>query len=216
MAIPEQEPPERKKKTVWLLVAGAASLLIPLAGAVYLHWSQNAGAAGPSGRNDVFERRDGEDHKIVPTQTAVVNSPSALMSPTPAGISGVAAKPAGSSLDFIKGNTELQARIAESKTAPAGAPPAASTAPVAPAVVPPAPVAAAKTGKPGKKEFSMPKLQTTRGFTTMGSTGSKGGSKSGAQAGNAVGGNQDMMKNLPPGAENDPRVQAYLKSHQGQ
>ena len=210
MAIPEQEPPERKKKTVWLLVAGAASLLIPLAGAVYLHWSQNAGAAGPSGRNDVFERRDGEDHKIVPTQTAVVNSPSALMSPTPSGISGVAGKPAGSSLDFIKGNTELQARINDSKVAAGPAAPAAATAPAAPAAVDPAPapVAAAKTGKPGKKPFTMPKLQTSRGFTTMGSTGSKGGA-AGAQAGTAAA--------APPVDMSDPRVQAYLKAHpQGQ
>ncbi len=36
MATPEQEPRERKKKTVWLMAGGAASLLIPLAGAVYL------------------------------------------------------------------------------------------------------------------------------------------------------------------------------------
>ena len=210
MATLEQEPPERKKKTVWLLVAGTASLLIPLAGAVYLHWSQNAGAAGPSGRSDVFERRDGEDRKIVPTQSAVVNSPSALMSPTPAGVAGVAGKPEGSSLDFIKGNTELQARIAESKTTPAA--PAASTAAAAPAVVSPAPVAAAKTGKPGKKAFTMPKLQTTRGFTTMGSTGSKGAA-AGAQAGTAAAG----TAGAPPVDMSDPRVQAYLKAHpQGQ
>lgn len=219
MAIPDQEPPERKKKTVWLLVAGTASLLIPLAGALYLHWSQNAGAAGPSGRSDVFERRDGDDRKIVPTQSAVVTSPSALMSPLPSGVSGVAAKPAGSSLDFIKGNTELQARIADSKTATAAAAaPAASTAsaaPAAPAAVPVAPAAAAKTGKTGKKAFTMPKLQPSRGFTSMGSTGSKGAGATGAQAGNG-GGSSDMLKNLPPGAENDPRVQAYLKSHQTQ
>src|SRR5471030_3205350 len=117
MANPESEDPERKKKTVWLMAGGAASLLIPLAGAVYLHWSQNAGAGGPSGRSDVFERRDGEDRKITPTQTAVVTSPSGLTAPSSPGIAGAAAKPQGSSLDFIQNNAELQARVADSKAA---------------------------------------------------------------------------------------------------
>ena len=211
MAMPEQEAPqERQKKTVWLLAAGTASLLIPLAGAVYLHWSQNAGAAGPSGHIDVFERREGEERKITPTQTAVVSSPSALMKPSgmPAG-AAVADKPPGSSLDFIKSNSEVQARIADSKTAAAApaAAPAASTAPAAAA-----PIAAAKT-KPGKKAFVMPKLQPTRGFTNFGSTGSKGAANAGAQTGQNA---QDFLKNLPPGSQNDPQVQAYLKSHQGQ
>ena len=50
-------------------------LLIPLAGAFYLHWSQNAGPAGPSGRSDVFERREGTDRKITPSQTAIAPPP---------------------------------------------------------------------------------------------------------------------------------------------
>jgi hypothetical protein len=210
MATPEQEPPqERQKKTLWLLVAGTASLLIPLAGAVYLHWSQNAGAPGPSGHVDVFERREGEERKITPTQTAVV--PATLMKPTGA-IAGAAAdvRPVGSSLDFIKSNAEVQARIADSKTAAAA--PAASTAPAAPAADAPAPAAAAKT-KSGKKAFAMPKLQPTRGFSSFGSTGSKGAAKAGAQTGQNA---QDFLKNLPPGSQNDPQVQAYLKAHQGQ
>jgi hypothetical protein len=209
METPDQEAPqERRKKTVWLMAAGAVSLLVPLAGAIYLHLSQNAGAPGPSGRSDVFERREGEEHKIVPTQTAVVNSPSTLMKPTGA-ISGAAAdKPAGSSLDFIKSNADVQARIAEQKAAAAA--PAASTAPAAPAAGAPAPVAAAKT-KAGKKPFVMPKLQPTRGFTNFGSTG-KGAANNGTQGQNP----QDFLKNLPAGSQNDPQVQAYLKAHQGQ
>lgn len=212
MAILEPDvPPERKKKTIWLLAAGAASLLIPLAGAVYLHWSQNAGAAGPSGRSDVFERREGEDRKIMPTVSAVVTTPSALTPPARSGlIAGPADKPAGSSLDFIKSNADMQARVADPKSTPAAAP-AASTAPVAPVAAAPPP-AAKKKSKPGKKEFSMPKLQPTRGFTNFGSRGSKN-SKTSAQAGAA--GTADLS-GLPPGVENDPRVQAYLKAHQGQ
>ena len=206
-------PPERKKKTVWLLAAGTASLLIPLAGAVYLHWSQNAGAAGPTGRSDVFERRDGEDKKILPTQTAVVMSASALTTPPPSGlIAGAAAKPPESSLDFIQSNSDMKSRINDQKAA--AAPPAASTAAAAPEA-PPAPAPAAKTKvKAGKKDFAMPKLQPSRGFTNFGSTGSKGGAKSGTQSGG--GNSQDMLKNLPAGAASDPNVQAYLKAHQGQ
>jgi hypothetical protein len=214
MATPEMEPPERRKKTVLLLAGGAASLLIPLAGAIYLHWSQNAGASGPTGRSDVFERRDGEDRKIVPTQSAAVTSASGLTAPPPSGmIAGSVEKPAGSSLDFIKSNSEMQAKIAESKAAV----PAVSSAPAAAAA--PEPVAAPPkkaSGKPGKREFTMPKLQVTRGFSSFGSSG-KNGAKVGAPAGNAGGQNpQDMLKNLPPGAEKDPRVREYLKNHQGQ
>jgi hypothetical protein len=212
MATLESDDPQyRRKKTVWLMAGGAASLLIPLAGAMYLHWSQNAGASGPSGRSDVFERREGEDRKIVPTQTAVVLSPPGLMAPSSA--AGTTDKTAASSLDFIKSNADLQARIADPKAAAAA--PAVSTAPAAPAA---AAVAAAKKGdKKGKKAFAMPKLQPSRGFTNFGSTGSKGAASTGAQPGTAGGQSaQDMMKNLPPGAVNDPRVQAYLKSQQGQ
>lgn len=214
MAIPEPEAPqERKKKTLWLLAAGAASLLIPLAGAVYLHWSENAGSSGPTGRSDVFERREGDDRKIIPTQAAIVTSPSALTAPPPSGlIAGAADKPAASSLDFIKTNPELQAKIADSKKA---AVPAASTAAAAPAPAPPPPAAAARTSKKrGPKPFTMPKLQLSRGFTNFSSPGANG-AQNGAQ-GSSGQNTQDMLKNLPPGAENDPRVQAYLKSHQSQ
>lgn len=206
-------PPERKKKTIWLLAAGMASLLIPLAGALYLHWSQNAGSSGPTGRSDVFERREGDDRKVVPTQSAVVIAPSAL-TPVPASlVSGVAQKPQGSSLDFIKTNADMEARIAGPKPAPAAAP-AASTAPAAPAVAAvPAPAAKPKA-KRGRKEFSMPKLQPTRGFTNFTSPGR---SSPGAQAGSSGGqDSQSVLNSLPAGAENDPRVQAYLKAHQGQ
>jgi hypothetical protein len=202
-------PPERKKKTIWLLAGGAASLLIPLAGAFYLHWSQNAGAAGPSGRSDVFERREGEERKIMPTVSAVVMSPSALATPARSGlIAGSAEKPAGSSLDFIKSNAEMQALVTDPKSAPAAAP-APSTAPAAPAAAAPPPTAAKTKSKRGKKDFSMPKLQPSRGFTNFGSTGKKSGAKAGTAG-------APDLSGLPAGAENDPRVQAYLKAHQGQ
>ncbi|HXS99272.1 MAG TPA: hypothetical protein VN915_01205 [Elusimicrobiota bacterium] len=207
-------PPERKKKTIWLLAGGAASLLIPLAGAIYLHVSQNSGPTGPTGRSDVFERREGDDKKIMPTQSAVVTAPPALMSPVASGmVAGVAQKPTGSSLDFIQGGAELRAKLDDAKAAPQApaAAPAASTATAAPDVAAPPPARAKKT-KPGRKEFTMPKLQPTRGFTNFSSSSKK-------TAGASSGGGQDaqsLLNGLPPGAENDPRIQAYLKAHQGQ
>ncbi len=175
MATPEMEaPPERKKMTVWLMAGGAASLLIPLAGAIYLHWSQNAGAPAPSGRSDVFERREGEDRKITPTQAAVVTSPSGLTAPPPSGvIAGSAA--GGSSLDFIKSNADMQARARRFQSGGDGGfarPPPSRRPPRRRSR--PAPAAAAKTSKTGKKAFTMPKLQPSRGFTNFGTTGSKG------------------------------------------
>jgi hypothetical protein len=127
-----------------------------------------------------------------------------------AGISGAAETTAGSSLDFIRGGDELKARINGVKSAPAGAPaaPAPTKAPAAPAAAVATSTQTAKAAKPGKKMFTMPKLQPTRGFTNF-----SGGAKSAPGAGQ---GNQDMLKNLPPGAANDPQVQAYLKAHQGQ
>jgi len=186
-----------------------------LAGAVYLHWSQNAGASGPSGRSDVFERREGEERKIIPTQTAVVLSPPGLMAPSRGAGAAVAAdKTEASSLDFIKSNADMQARIADPKAA-APAAPAVSTTPAAPAAVAAAP--GKKGSKQGKKAFTMPKLQPSRGFTNFGTTGAKGPGAAGVQAGTGGGQNpQDILKNLPPGSENDPRVQAYLKSQQPQ
>lgn len=200
-------PPERKKKTIWLLAGGAASLLIPLAGAIYLHWSQNSAPTGPTGRSDVFERREGDDKKILPTQAAVITAPPALTPVAGGGIAGAAQKPAESSLDFISGGSELKARMAETKAAPQAPPaPAASTAPAAPAVAEAAPSTPAKKAKKGKKEFTMPKLQPTRGFTNFSSASKK---SSGSQA------STPDLGNLPPGAADDPRVQAYLKAQQG-
>jgi hypothetical protein len=207
---------ERKKRTKWLLAGGAVSLLIPLAGAIYLHLSENGGAPGPSGRGDLFERRDGADLKLTPTQTAVVPV-SGLTAPPPSGIvAGAAAASGGSSLDFIKSNDDLKARIEGSKAPGAGAPaaPAASTAPAIAAVPPPAAAPSKKAAAKGPKPFSMPKLQPTRGFTNFsgGAKGGAGGPTPGAGGGPS---GQNMLNNLPPGAQNNPAVQQYLQSHGG-
>jgi len=204
MATVEQEAPEeRRKKTLWLLVAGAASLLIPLAGAIYIHWKDNAGSAGPSGRGDVFERREGAERRMTPSQTAVVLSAPAQSRPA-------SAATGGSSLDFIKGGSDMQGKAAEPKAAAAPPPaPAAAAPPAAPA---PAKTAAATAKRP----FNAPRLQPTRGFTHLGSSGASG-TANGSVPGTAGGQNmQGVLNNLPPGSENNPQVQAYLKSQQGQ
>jgi hypothetical protein len=56
----------------------------------------------------------------------------------------------------------------------------------------------------------MPKLQPSRGFTNFGS-----GKRSGAaapQGGSGGGGTEELLKNLPPGAADNPQLQEYLKS----
>ncbi|MFI5345098.1 MAG: hypothetical protein ACHQ51_01875 [Elusimicrobiota bacterium] len=207
----------RKKRTIWLMAGGAASLLLPLLGVFYMHWSSLSGGQGPSGRNDVFERRDGGDKRITPSQTAVpgpgLMSPQAALPPV-----GRTESSGGSSLDFIKPGQEMAGKTPDpSKAAPAPAAPAA-VAPAAPAAPAEPPAAAAKTkAKKGKKEFSMPKLQPSRGFTNFGS-GKGGSTKGGAaapQGGNSGGGAQDMLNNLPPDAANNPQLQQYLKQQQG-
>lgn len=186
---------ERATRTRWLLAGGAASLLLPLLGVVYLHFSGEGGAAAPSGRADLFERREGAERKIVPSQ-AVIPAPSLVMPPPQAAPGASQARAAGSSLDFIRPSSELAAKTAETPKAEATPAPAVSTTP--------APTAAkTKSAKNAKKPFTMPKLQPSRGFTGMGGPGKD------AQSGQNP---QDLMKNLPPGAADDPRVQEYLKS----
>jgi hypothetical protein len=196
----------RKKRTIWLMAGGAASLLIPLIGVVYLHWNA-AGTQGPSGRNDVFERREGGERRIIPSQTAV---PSALLTPPPSSlpIPGRIEVAVGSSLDFVKSNQEMTVKAAAAPAAPAQAAPP----PIAAPAMAVAPAKEAKAKK-GKKEFAMPKLQPSRGFTKMGGGGNAAPAKAPAQGG---GGNvQDIMGNLPPGAANNPQVQEYLKNRGG-
>lgn len=215
MPPPEQElsEQERKKKTVWLMAGGAVSLLLPLLGVFYLHWSANAGARGPSGRNDLFEHREGGDRRLTPSQMAVAAPTGMTPPPSSLPTGGKTETPTGSSLDFIKPNDELAAKFAE--------PPKTATAPAAaPAVAPAATAAQAShtapkaKAKKGPKEFTMPKLQPSRGFTNFNS-GKKGAATGAAMPQGAAGAGDagDLLKNLPPGAENNPQVQEYLKSH---
>ena len=196
----------RKKRTKWLLIGGAICLLLPLLGIFYLHWNSLSGGQGPSGRNDVFERRDGGERRITPSQTAVPGPGLSIPQPSLPPSAGRTEQPTGSSLDFIKPGQEMAGKSPDAqKPAPAAAP-----APVvAPAVQEEPAAAPSKTkAKKVKKDFSMPKLQPSRGFTNFGS--GKGGSA--APKGGSKGGSpQDMLNNLPPDATNNPQLQQYLK-----
>ncbi|MEK7384252.1 MAG: hypothetical protein AAB262_13320 [Elusimicrobiota bacterium] len=196
-------PQERKKLTAWLIAGAAASLLLPLLAVIYLRTTESRAVPGPSGRSDLFEHREGRDIKLTPTQTVAIPRNRAASPPPFA-----SARPAtsrGSSLDFIKTNAELRARTAPPKAASS---PIAAQAPAAA----PQPTTTTKSksktsAKKTRKDFAAPKLQPSRGFSSF-----KGG-KEAENVGHGADGADisEMLKNLPPGAENDPRIQEYLK-----
>jgi hypothetical protein len=196
---------DRRARTRWLMLGGAASLVLPLLGVFYLHWAETAGGASGS-HGEVFEHREGSDSRLVPTQAVAL--PPVPKRPA-AGAAKTAAPASGSSLDFIKPSEELRTKVEEKPPAPAPAP--AKPAP-APAPVKKAPAKAAAKVKKGTKPFAHPKLQQTRGFSNFGSSGQSSGAGSGAAAGGTTPNVSELLKNLPPGAENNPQVQQYLKS----
>jgi len=216
--------------TLWLMLGGAASLLLPLMAVAYLRWSESHSTPPPSGRNDLFEHRDSSERKIVPSQSAAAVS----YSPPPAlpGSGERAAPASGSSLDFIRKGEDIPGEPPE-QTAQAPAARAQN-----PAQAPTQQTASqtnngstqsgnAQSGQnQSKKSFSTPKLQPSSftGFQSGGSSKKGGhGSQKGGQKGggmplqgngqNAQGGGQDMqemLKNLPPEAANNPEVKKAL------
>ena len=221
MATPEEEVlAARKKRTILLLAGGTASLVLPLLGIVYIKLSE-AKTARPPDSTVMFDRRENGEAKVNVSQTVTIINPSgpagsAASSLPVAGGQTMTPVPGGSSLDFVKGganNTYYQDKAA------AAAPPAASTrAAVTPVVVPepePEPKTVAKKG--GKKAFSMPKLQGTKGFSSFKGaspkpTGAPGGMTGVADPQAGGGGDMaDMLKGIPGGV-NNPEVQKYLKS----
>ncbi|MDE2511686.1 MAG: hypothetical protein KGL74_11245, partial [Elusimicrobia bacterium] len=120
---PEAQELARKKRTIWLLAGGAASLLLPLLGVIYLHWSSMSGGQGPTGRSDVFERREGGDRRITPSQTAVPSAGYAVPPPSSLPTGGKTEQTAESSLDFVKPGQEMAGKPAAAAAQPA-APPA--------------------------------------------------------------------------------------------
>ena len=204
MADQEQdELRERKKRTIWLLAVGSLLLIIPLLGVLYLHMNEGASASSSSGRGDLFQRRDSGDRQIVPSQAAVVLPSTLAKAPSP---TDARQKPVSSSLDFIKSGDDSQAPSADTPkiSAPAPSPAPAAAASTAP------PAAAKSPAKSVKKAFAPPKLKSTSGFSNFKS--GKSGKSPEAQAGQNP---EDVLKNLPPGAADNPEVQKALQN-QGQ
>ena len=207
---------DRKKRTILLIAGGAVSLILPACGAVYLFMKESGESRGPNS-SVMFERREAGDAKVAITQAVAIN-PAAeglAAAPSAAGMgssmpSGMPQTTAGGSLgmvkgdgDFLEGSKKPEAPAASTQTAAAKAPPVEEGGPIA----------AKKGQKPGKKAFVMPKLQSGKGFTSFKGSPKPGGGQDygGVAAPQGKGGMDDMLKNLPPGAENNPEVQKLLQ-----
>lgn len=220
MSTPEQEVLDARKKRTYLLMAGgAASLVLPLLGVVYIRLSE-AKTARPPDSSVMFDRRESGDAKVNVSQTVTIINPAPSAGPSSLPVAGgqtVTTAPGSSSLDFVKGGATPGAGYYQDKQA--AAPPATSTQAAPPAPAPaPEPEAAPKTAakKGGKKAFNMPKLQGTKGFSSFKGASPKptGGHGMTGVADPQAGGGGDMaemLKSVPGGASN-PEVQKYLKS----
>lgn len=216
----DPEEAARKRKTVFLLVGGAVSLMLPLAGVLYLRWKESKTAPKQSDAA-VFQQREGAERRITPPNAPAMAAavalaqPASLPPPPPSGSGSLPMPPVegksagGGSLGFIKPTGDY---YSEKKEEPKPEPKAeeAKAAPAAAEEPKKAPSKTAKT-KPGKKPFVMPRLQTGKGFTNF----KRPGQNQQAQDGAASGGEdeemdmQEMLKQVPGGAAN-PDLQKYL------
>jgi hypothetical protein len=216
MPTPEEElQAERKKRSIVLLTCGSVTLILPLLVIVYMKVNESKVIHAPSA-SVTFDRREQGDAKVNVTQTVSIVNPE-FQGGAPASSLPVAGGPTmvqsgSSSLDFVKGGSFPD------KAAAAAAATVAAPAPPAP-IVAPAPEPAPKTvasKKGAKRFFNSPKLQGTKTFSTFKAgnkaTAAPAGNGGGAAAQAKGGGMDDMLKNVPGGAEN-PEVQKYLKSH---
>lgn len=215
----DPEEAARRKKTLLLLVGGAVSLIVPLLGVLYIRWTETRTTPKQADTHGVFEQREGERRITPPSAPAMsaavaVGVPAQAASAPPPPLAAVAPLPGSKSaegsgsLGFIKPSGDY---YTDKKAEPAPEPKKEEAKPAAPPPEPPK--AAAKTtakAKPGKKPFAMPKLNTTKGFTSF-----KRNSPGGEAASDDSGDMSELMKNLPPGAENNPDLQKYLQQQKG-
>ncbi len=208
---------DRKKRTMLLIAGGAVSLILPACGAVYLFMKESGEGRAPN-TSVMFERREAGDAKVAVTQAVAINPGAEVLATaaTPAGMgssmpSGAPQTTAGGSLGMVKGDgnfldgeKKAEAPAASTQTAAAKAPPVEEGGPIAGKKAP---------AKGGKKAFVMPKLQSGKGFTSFKGSPKPGGGQDygGVAAPQGKGGMEDMLKNLPPGSENNPEVQKLLQ-----
>lgn len=168
----EERELARNRRTLYLMVGGAASLLLPLLGVAYLKFMDQP-PPQHSGPTVAFEHRgvDGTQlMKLSPAATpapAMSGAPLAQVpqlapregSPAPIQSEGGGAD-AGGSLGFIRGGGDYYHDKGAAAPAPAQAAPAPQQA-AAPAPAPkPAPAVAQAKTKAAPKPFSMPHLHT--------------------------------------------------------
>lgn len=121
------------------------SLLLPLAGALYLRWSENAGPTSGGGRDKVFEPREAGEVKVTPARAVAAPVP-----PSPRSAAG-----APSSLDYVKAGSDWKAPPAKK--------PFLQPAVAAPKQKPPKTAPAKKAAK----KTSRSRLKPARGFSSF-------------------------------------------------
>lgn len=224
MSSPEQEVLDgRRKRTIWLMAAGAASLVLPLLGVLYMRMSEAKGTRPPDS-SVMFDRREKGETKVNVSQAVTIVAPAAQTGasslPVAGGMTAVPVPGGGSSLDFVKGGASNAYFQDKDKSAapPAEAAPPPPPPPVAGPSGPIEPAAKTVAQKGGKKAFNMPKLQGTKQISNFkGASPKPTGAPSGMtgvadpQAGKDGGDMADLLKNVPGGV-NNPEVQKYLKS----
>lgn len=189
-------------------------MILPLLGVLYLRWIEGRALPRQPDTSAVFQQRDGERRitpPVVPAMPAAGTLSAPVPSPTPSPtamspLPAASAPPQDSgSLGFIKPSEDYfkdKAPSASPEPPKQDAKPASSPEP--PKAAPPS---TAKT-KTGKKPFAMPKLNPGKGFTNF-KRNQPGAEEPSDPAGGAD--MSEMLKNLPPGAANNPEIQKMLQ-----
>ncbi len=204
---PENQEAERRRRTVYLLLGGALSLLIPLLIVLYLHISESP-AAGSGTNHPGFVTRKNWGEKIKPAVT-------------PAPMAKSLAAPAGDSLGFIKGSPEYYPPAQARQTSLPANPEAAAHKQAAPPA-PKSATTAQKQATPGYKPFTQPKLHLSNSGLGNPTQIRPGQMPPGLQTGQMPPGMPDMnalLKNIPgagaTGTSGTPDINKLLQGVSG-
>ena len=177
----------RNRRTMFLILAGAACLLVPLAGLLYIRLSETPVSTIAGSVTHPFERRASPIDRSRPAMTP---APSPDATPSAA----------NSSLMFVKGGNEFYPSAQKPSPPPAEAPAAAAANPTEPAPVPDT-AAEISPPKAAAKTVARPRLQRGKfGASSFGSFNDPKGTQGAPQNGQTPAGAPDvsnMLKNLP-------------------
>jgi len=200
---------ERNRRTFYLLLGGAASLLIPLLGVLYIRLTESSALPGGA-TSHAFAHREAQADRI---RAAATPAPPVPMAPAPGTAGGAPVQTtAGDSLGFVKGGSEY---YPTEPATPVAAPQQTEAPPPVAKADPPQDDAAAnkKPIKPGPKPFQQPKLQGSK-FGGGFSNGFSGNKQFGVGGRNQPqGGMPQQGQQLPPGGM--PDVSGMLKNISG-